>query len=313
MSLSSDKRVGLSVIIPLCNEEKVLPLLLKRIKESASVWGGYEVIFIDDGSYDGTMGILRAVAKDEPNYKVISFSRNFGHQSAITAGLEHARGDCVVLMDGDLQDPPDLIREMQQRQKEGFDIVYAVRKTRQEGFVKGFLYKFYYRLFRYLAYVDVPLDAGDFCLMSRRVVDVINALPERNRFVRGLRVWTGFSKTPILFDRGERAAGKTKFPLSRLIRFGFSGIMALSTRPLTVSIYIGTFIALSSFVVGIILVILRLTIAFNVSGWTSLILVVFFMGGVQLLILGVLGQYIGLIYMEAQHRPVYIVKEKIRL
>lgn len=311
--IDNDKRVNLSIVIPLFNEEKVLPLLLKSIKESAFVWGEYEVIFVDDGSYDKTLEILKEGVKSEPNYKVISFSRNFGHQSAITAGLEHAIGDFIVLMDGDLQDPPELIKDMQEKQKEGFDIVYAVRKTRQEGFIKGLLYKLYYRLFRFLAYIDVPLDAGDFCLMTRRVVDVINALPERNRFVRGLRVWTGFSKAPMLVDRGQRVAGKTKFPISRLIRFGFSGIMALSIRPLTVSVYIGIFIALSSFIVGLILLVLRITIAFNVTGWTSLILVIFFMGGVQLLILGVLGQYIGLIYMEAQHRPIYIVKEKIRL
>ncbi len=311
MSLDNDKRVNLTIIIPLCDEEKVLPLLIQRLKGSAVNWGKYEVIFVDDGSVDGTLEILRKAQRDQTNYKVISFSRNFGHQSAITAGLEHALGEFVVLMDGDLQDPPELIIEMLEKQKKGFDIIYAVRKTRQEGLIKGIFYKLYYRLFKYLAYIDVPLDAGDFCLMSRRVVNIINALPERNRFVRGLRAWTGFSKTSLPFDRGERIKGVTKFPIPKLIRFGLSGIMALSTRPLTVSIHIGVFIAFFSFMIGMILIILRLTVGFSVSGWVSIILAIFFMGGVQLLILGVIGQYIGLLYMEAQHRPIYLVKEKI--
>ena len=311
MNTNSNNKIDLSVVIPLWNEEEVLHLLLEQIENCVSSWGAYEVIFVDDGSHDNTLPILKKAMATNNNYKIISFSRNFGHQAAITAGLEHARGDFVALMDGDLQDPPELIAKMLEKQKENFDIVYAVRKTRREHIIKRLFYKSYYRLFKYLADIDVPLDAGDFCLMSRRVVDAINTMPERNRFIRGLRVWTGFKKTPLPYDRSNRAAGETKFPIMRLIRFGFIGIMAFSTKPLTISIYAGLFIAFLSFTIGMLLVILRLTIGIDVSGWTSLILVVFFMGSIQLIILGVLGQYIGLIYKEAQHRPLYLVEEKV--
>jgi len=242
---------------------------------------------------------------------VIHFSRNFGHQAAMTAGLEAAQGENVAMMDSDLQDPPEIIKDLLEKQKEGFDIVYAVRKNRKEGFVMRFFYKSFYRLMRYLAYIDVPLDAGDFCVMSKRVVDTINAMPERNRFIRGLRVWTGFNKAPLPYDRGERAAGYTKYPILRLISFGLAGIMSFSTKPLRVSSYLGLIIATLSFFAGIVLIILRLTITFNVSGWASTILVVFFLGGVQLLILGVIGEYISLIYMEIQHRPMYVIREKV--
>lgn len=306
-----ERKIDLSIVIPLMNEEKALHLLLQQIENCASSWGKYEVIFVDDGSTDSTLSILKSAATANRNYKILSFSRNFGHQAALTSGLEHTSGDFVALMDGDLQDPPDLIVEMLKMQKEGFDIVYAVRKTRKENIVKRFLYKSYYRLFKYLADIDVPLDAGDFCIMSRRVVDVINTMPERGRFIRGLRVWTGFKKAPFPFDRGNRAAGETKFPIMRLVRFGFSGIMAFSTKPLTISIYAGLLIAFFSLVTGIVLILLKFMVGVNVSGWTSLVLVVFFMGSMQLIILGVLGKYIGLVYMEVQHRPIYLVEEKI--
>ena len=301
----------LSTVIPVCNEEEVIPELLVRLKTASAKWGDYEIIFIDDGSTDRSLGLLSEAAAHDNHCRIISFTRNFGHQAAVTAGLESARGDAVVLMDADLQDPPELVAEMVARHAAGVDIVYAVRRTRPENILKRLLYKGYYRLFRYLAYIDVPLDAGDFCLMSRRVVDVLNALPERNRFVRGLRVWTGFSKAPLQYDRGKRAGGETKYPLSRLVRFGLAGIIAFSTRPLMVSIYAGVAIALASFTAGVILVILKLTVTFNVSGWASIVLVITFMGGAQLLILGILGQYIGLIYMETQQRPIYVVREKI--
>ena len=305
--------IDFSLIIPLHNEEAVLPELIKRIEQSAAGWGTYEVILINDGSTDNTLELLRDANKKNPNIKAIDLSRNFGHQAAITAGLEAASGNAVGLMDGDLQDPPELMEQMLAKLTGDTEIVYAMRRTRQEFFVKRFLYKMYYRLLRSLTEIDVPLDAGDFCVMNRHVVDVINSMPERNRFYRGLRPWTGFTMDSVPYDRDARYAGETKYPLLRLIKFGFNGIMAFSTRPLKVAVYIGTSIAFLSFVIGVVLVILKLTVGFNVTGWASTMLAVFFMGGVQLLIMGVIGEYIGTIYMETQHRPAYLTREKIGL
>jgi polyisoprenyl-phosphate glycosyltransferase len=305
-------KLDLSIIIPIHNEEEVLPLLIERLDKNIPSWGNCEIILVNDGSTDGSYQILNSL-KNKKHYKVIHFTRNFGHQAAMTAGMEHIKGANIVMMDADLQDPPEFVTELLKKQKEGFDIVYAVRKNRKEGLVKRFFYRSFYVVMRYLAYIDVPLDAGDFCVMSKRVVETINAMPERNRFIRGLRVWTGFKKSPLEYDRHERKAGDTKYPFLRLVNFGVAGIMSFSTKPLRVSSYVGVSIAALSFLVGLILIILKLTVTFNVSGWASLMLVVFFLGGVQLLVLGVIGEYIGLIYMETQHRPLYVIKEKIGL
>jgi len=304
-------KIDLSVVIPVYNEEDVLPMLIERLDENVPSWGSCEIILVNDGSMDKTYQILKKLVAGRKPYRIINFSRNFGHQAAITAGMEYAEGENVSFIDADLQDPPELITKMMDKRKDGFDIVYAVRQNRKENFMMRFFYKSFYRILRYLAYIEMPLDSGDFSLMSRRVVDTINKLPERTRFIRGLRVWTGFSKTPIYYDRDARAAGEPKFSFSKLIKLAFSGIMSFSTRPLRLSSYLGMIIAFLAFTIGLVLAILRLTMAFNVSGWTSLILVVFFLGGIQLLILGVIGEYIGLIYTEAQGRPTYVVKDEV--
>lgn len=301
----------ISVVIPLYNEEETLPTLLERLSAAAKDWGEYEVILVNDGSKDRTWEILKEAPKQNPNFKVVNFSRNFGHQAAMSAGLERSRGAAVVMMDGDLQDPPELIKDMMAIWQDGTKIVYAVRQNRKEGWFKKFCYSMYYKLLRYMAEVEVPLDSGDFCLMDRQVVDALNALPERNKFFRGLRMWSGYSKKPFHYDRDARFAGETKYPFMRLVKFGLAGMVAMSNKPLKVATYLGVAIALTSFLAGIVLIILRLTVGIDLSGWTSLILSIYFMGGLQLLVLGVVGEYLGILYNEAKGRPLYLVNEEI--
>lgn len=300
----------LSVVIPLYNEESTVPILLSRLKQTMPTFGPCELVFVDDGSTDKTLQLLKEGSAGHSHFKIVSFSRNFGHQAAISAGLSFVSGDCVAVIDGDLQDPPELIAEFMKKWKEGFQVVYAVRQERKEHFLKRCAYSIFYRILRFVSSVDIPLDAGDFCLMDRKVVDVINQLPERNRFIRGLRSWAGFKSVGIPYDRDGRVAGKTKYSLRKLILLALDGFTGFSTAPLRLSIYLGFLIASLSFVGGLILIILRLTIGTDVRGWTSMLLSVFFMGGVELVVLGVIGEYIGRIYVEVQKRPLFIVREK---
>ncbi|HJN62907.1 MAG TPA: glycosyltransferase, partial [Candidatus Paceibacterota bacterium] len=274
-------------------------------------WGNCEIILVNDGSSDNTYNILKDSLGGKKHYKVVHFTRNFGHQEAVSAGLAESSGNYVSIMDGDLQDPPELINQMLDKLKnENTEIVYAVRERRKGNILKRFFYKLFYRILRKLSDIKIPLDSGDFCIMSRLVVDKINSLPEHNRFVRGLRSWTGYKSTSIKYNREDRTIGKAKYSISKLFKLALDGLTGFSTIPLRLSIYIGFTIALLSFLAAIVILILRITLAFNVSGWASLILVVFFMGGVQLLLLGVVGEYIARIYTESQNRPVYVIKEK---
>src|SRR3989344_888094 len=303
--------INLSVIIPLHNEEEVLPLLFERVKKSSKNWGEYEVIFVNDGSADSTWKLLEGEIAKTNTFRAINFSRNFGHQAAMTAGLETAQGRAIVMMDGDLQDPPELIEKMLGLWQAGNNIVYAVSENRKESLFMRICYKLFYRVLRYLSDIKIPLDSGDFCLMDRMVVDTLNAMPEKNRFIRGLRVWVGFSKVALPYDRGERVAGETKYPLMRLVKFGLAGIMAFSTKPLELAVYAGVTIASLSFLGGLVVIVLRLLTPFNVAGWASMALIIFFMGGIQLFFLGIIGQYIGLIYNETKKRPTYIIDQKL--
>ncbi|OHA15148.1 MAG: glycosyl transferase [Candidatus Taylorbacteria bacterium RIFCSPLOWO2_12_FULL_43_20] len=305
-------RPDISVVIPLLNEEKTLPALCDRLVGVLKNLNRHEVIFVDDGSTDKTTGIIEEIIqKNLLQTKLITFSRNFGHQSAVSAGLEHSSGEVVVIMDGDLQDPPEIIPSLIQKWKEGYNIVYAIRTKRKENMIKRLLYSGFYRVLQKMADVDIPLDAGDFSLMDRSVVDAIVRLPEKNRFIRGLRSWTGFSSIGVVYERDERVAGKTKYTLRKLFHLAFDGITGFSTFPLKLSEYIGFSMTILSFFSGISIIILWLTVGIAVPGWTSLVLVLFFLGGIQLFVLGVMGEYVGRIYIEVQNRPVYIIKKKI--
>jgi glycosyltransferase involved in cell wall biosynthesis len=305
-------RPEISVVIPIFNEEEVFPTLRDRLVELTSKLGTeWEVVFVDDGSRDRSLELLRSAAAEEARYRVLSFSRNFGHQRAITAGVDAARGKAVVVMDADLQDPPEVVVEMVEKWREGFDVVYGRRRTREgETFFKLVTAKIFYRLFAAMIPIEVPLDAGDFRLLSRRVVLTMRSLRETHRFVRGLVAWAGFRQTAVEYDRAARAAGTTKYPLRKMISFAFDGIASFSVLPLRAATYLGLFVGLVSIIYGIVAVI-TWAVGVTVPGWTTTVVLVSFLFSVQLIMTGVLGEYVGRIYEQVKRRPLYVVAERI--
>lgn len=305
-------RPELSLVIPIYNEEEVLPQLDLRLKELLTKLAvDAEVVFVNDGSKDKSIEILRRMASHELRYKVLSFSRNFGHQRAITAGMEKSRGRAVVVMDADLQDPPEVILEMVERWKQGFDVVYGRRRSREgESFFKLFTAKIFYRVFAALIPIEVPLDTGDFRLMSRRVVTTMRGLRETHRFVRGLVAWVGFKQTAVEYDRAARAAGETKYPLKKMIQFAVDGIASFSIQPLRFATYTGAIVGTVS-VLYAIAAILSWLAGLTVPGWTTVVVLVSFLFSVQFFMIGVLGEYVGRIYEQVKRRPLYIISERI--
>ena len=308
----------ISVIVPSHNEEDSLAALYRALTDALTARSDirYEVIFVDDGSADCTPEILKRLASGDDHVVVVTLTRNFGHQAAITAGLAFAHGHAVILCDADLQDTPAAMMMMIDRWLMGADVVYGVRDRRKGSIVKRLTYWAFYRLLRLLAEIDIPLDSGDFGLMDRKVVDAINALPERNRFVRGLRAWVGYEQAPLAYDRPARQFGKTKYSITRLLHLALDGILDFSTKPLSLIFCLGVVSSLLSFAAFVFYVVYRLagfTIfgrsPADVPGFTSLILAIFFLGGVQLLAIGVLGEYVGRIYKEVKRRPSFIVKD----
>jgi glycosyltransferase involved in cell wall biosynthesis len=312
-ALDSGRRL-LSVVIPCYNEEEVIEATMTRLKAFCADLRGLDVelIFVDDGSRDRTRELLKSFVVDDCRMKVIGLSRNFGHQIAATAGIDAANGDAVVLIDADLQDPPEVIHEMVAKWLEGYDVVYGTRVERpgESAFKLGTARGFYLLLNR-LSDVPIPLDTGDFRLMSRDVVDTLRAMPERDRFVRGMVSWIGFRQTALLYKRAERLAGESKYPLKKMLRFAVDGILSFSTRPLQMSSAVGmtcAFLAL----LGILYVsFFRLFTKTWVPGWTALMIAVLFVGGVQLICIGILGAYIGRTYSELKNRPLYVVQEYV--
>jgi dolichol-phosphate mannosyltransferase len=307
------KKKLLSVLIPMFSEEEVVAECYKRVKAVLRLVDDvdHEILFIDDGSRDHTLERLKAIRTSDDTVRVIRFSRNFGHQAAVTAGLERVRGDATIILDADLQDPPELIPQLIEKWRSGFHVVYAVRRKRKEGFFKRVSYAAFYRLLKRLADVDIPLDSGDFCLMDRVVVDQLNQMPERNRFIRGLRSWIGFSQTGIEYERDRRFAGEVKYTLPKLIKLGLDGLLSFSYTPLRLATFLGFITSSVSFVGGIGVIISKYIADYTPRGWTSTLVIVFFLGGVQLITLGIIGEYIGRIYDEVKKRPVYIVEEDL--
>lgn len=299
----------LSVILPVYNERETLGALRQRLIPvlDAMTSGNFEVIFVNDGSRDGSHHLLNDFHNGDNRLKIIHFSRNFGHQAALQAGLDFAGGDAVVLMDADLQDPPEVLPQFFEWWREGYEVVYAVRRKRKEGLVKRAAYSVFYRTMRILAQIDVPLDAGDFCLLDRRVVEALVALRERNRFLRGLRSWVGFRQIGVEYDRDARYAGEPKYTLRKLIALAVSGYIGFSTVPLQISTWLGLFASIIGFVVGVGALATKIAGVYSPQGWVSTVSVVLFLGGVQLLMLGVIGNYLGRIYDEVRNRPLYIV------
>jgi len=309
-------RVLISVVIPCLDEAAVMPETLRRLQGLADGQPEYdfEFVFVDDGSRDSTLPILAQAAKADPRLRVISFARNFGQQIAVTAGIDVARGDAVVLMDCDLQDPPEVVAQMIARWREGYDVVYGTRTSRKgDSLFKRTTARLFYALINRLSEVPIPADTGDFRLMGRPVVEILRQMPERHRFLRGMVAWTGFRQTAILYERPERFAGQTKYPVTKMVQYALDGILSFSTRPLQMAIALGlTTVGLS--MLGIVYaLVMRIFTSVWVEGWTALIIAVLFLGGVQLLSLGIIGEYVGRIYGEVQRRPLYVVRHKIGL
>jgi glycosyltransferase involved in cell wall biosynthesis len=304
----------LSVIVPCFNEEAVIHETHRRLSAVLRTLpiDEFELVYVNDGSRDNTLQLLRAMQASDPSVRVLSFSRNFGHQVAVTAGLEHAAGDAVVLIDADLQDPPEVIREMLDRWQEGVDVAYGVRGDREgETAFKLWTAKMFYRAINRMSDTKIPLDTGDFRLMDRTVVDALLEMPERDRFIRGMVAWVGFRQEPVVYARAARFAGTTKYPLAKMIRFATDGILSFSLVPLRFATWIG-FGAAAFAMLGIVYaLVLRLLTDIWVPGWTLLFIALMFIGGVQLVFLGLIGEYLGRVYGEVKRRPLYLVSERL--
>lgn len=303
----------LSIVVPMYYEEGVAEECYKRLtKVMTDNNYNYELIFVNDGSKDKTPDILKRIALNDNNVKVINFSRNFGHQAAVTAGVEASAGNGVVIIDADLQDPPELIPDMVALWKQDYDVVYAKRQKRQgETWFKLITAKYFYKFLNSMSDIDIPNDTGDFRLMDRKVADAFLSLPEKNRFIRGMVSWLGFKQIAIEYIRNERFAGETKYPLKKMIKFAKDGIIGFSTKPLKIITSLGLFSVLLSFIVLVYSLIAKFFGSNVERGWTSIMVAITFFGGVQMLSLGIVGEYIARIYDEAKNRPLYLIREKI--
>ena len=313
-----DGTVKLSIIVPCYNEEAVIG---STYQDLIKVLGGrkdiiLELVFVDDGSFDKTFPILKSKLKSGIDMRIIKLSRNFGHQMAVTAGLENATGDVMAVMDSDLQDPPEVILRMIEEWRAGFDVVYGVRSHREGSILIKIAYKIFYRLLRKISSIDMPLDSGDFCVMDRQVVRELNALPENSRYIRGLRAWLGFRQKPVFYNRPARFAGDSKYTILDLFRLATDGIINFSIFPLSIIAVLGLATSVLSVIGAIFYFIMWLTdfsllggATKNVTGFTSIILGVFIFGGLQLFSLGIIGQYLGRMYIEVKRRPSYIVEK----
>jgi dolichol-phosphate mannosyltransferase len=302
-----------SVVIPIYNEKEVLPRLLARLEQlRTALDAAVEVVFVNDGSSDGSLELLKRAAASRDWIRLVDLSRNFGHQAALTAGLDHARGDAVVTMDGDLQDPPELIAAMLERYREGYDVVYARRRSRAgEGLFKRGTARLFYRVMRAFVHADLPVDVGDFRLMSRRAVAALSVFGERNRFLRGLVCWIGFRQTAVEFDRPARAAGETKYPLRRMLRLALDAMFSFSSRPLRLSMALGGVVLAFGVVYGGVTVWRALAGTIETPGFATLVVLNALVGGSILVCLGCLGEYVGRIFDETKRRPLYIARELV--
>jgi dolichol-phosphate mannosyltransferase len=311
--LATSGQPTLSVVIPIYNEEQCIDMLYERLTAAlADVEGGYEIVFANDGSHDRSEEMLRELISRDERLSLVNLSRNFGHQPAISAGLAQAAGRCVVIMDGDLQDPPEVIPELLAKWREGNMVVLAHRRSRREGVVRAWLYRMFYALLGSVSDYPIPLDAGVFGLIDRRVADQLRNLTEHNRFLPGLRAWVGFSQAVVPYDRDERAAGRPKQSLIRLTRYALDAVFSFSYKPLRLSLAVGLAISIPCLAYATILVVKRILGVDVVKGFTTPTVAILFLGGVQLISIGILGEYIGRVYDEVKARPLYIISEVFR-
>lgn len=301
----------LSIIIPIYNEEGNIRLLYDRVSKVASgITGGYELVFINDGSKDQSLAMIVKLAQSDPHVKYINFSRNFGHQIAVTAGIDYCSGETVAIIDADLQDPPELIVELYNKMKEGFHVVYARRRSRSgESFMKKFTAKMFYRILAKITSIKIPVDTGDFRIMHRKIIEVLKQMPEQQKYLRGQIAWAGFNQTYILYDRDERHAGSTGYTYKKMIRFALDGITGFSNLPLKFATVAGFIVSGVTFLVSLYALYARFVAKDYVPGWTSLILAVLFIGGVQLISIGIIGEYMSRMSANVRNRPLYIVEQ----
>ncbi|GAB1807987.1 glycosyltransferase family 2 protein [Priestia megaterium] len=307
--------VKYSIVVPVYNEEEVIHETYRRLTEvMRSTKEAYELLFVNDGSRDQTAEIIKEYSEQDPAVVLLDFARNFGHQIAITAGMDYARGEAVVVIDADLQDPPELILEMIEKWKQGFDVVYAKRTKRKgETYFKKQTAAMFYRFLRAMTDIDIPLDTGDFRLLDRKVCNQMNSIQEKNRFVRGLVSWVGFKQIAVEYERDERLAGESKYPLKKMLKLSMDGITSFSYKPLKLASYAGVTLSGIGFIYLLVVLYLKLFTDSTITGWSSLIVIQLFFSGIILIILGMIGEYIGRIYDETKNRPLYIVREKYQL
>lgn len=305
----------LSLLVPMYNESEVIPVFFDTVlKHLESLDMELEFVCVNDGSKDTTLELIKGFAAKDPRIKVISFSRNFGKEPAMTAALDFATGDAIIPIDADLQDPPELIVDMVAQWRAGFDVVYARRSSRgNDSVLKRNTAKWFYSLFNKMSETDIPANVGDYRLMDKKVVDVIRKLPEKDRFMKGIFCWPGFKNTTLEFERPERAEGETKFNMWKLWNFAISGIASFSTMPIRLGIYLGLLISAASFIYSLFIITKTLFMGIDVPGYASIMVVVLFLGGIQLFFLGLLGEYIGRIYKEVKNRPLYVVEETVNI
>jgi dolichol-phosphate mannosyltransferase len=303
----------LSIVIPVANEERnLLPLHRRLVETLEACEPSFELVFVDDGSRDRSLDLLHGLAAADARVVVVELARNFGHQVAISAGLEHARGRAVVIMDADLQDPPELLPAFLAKWREGHDVVYGVRRHRKENWLKRAAYTAFYRLLRRVASIDIPLDSGDFSIMDRKVVDLLTAMPERNRFVRGIRSWVGLDQVGIPYERQARHSGRPAYTYRRLLYLAVDGLVSFSFVPLRAITVVGMAVSAGSILLALFYAVKRMFVGLEPAGFATTVVAIFFLAGVQLMTIGVIGEYVGRIFEEVKHRPLYVVRRVVR-
>lgn len=309
--MSQGEKIALSIVVPVFNEEQIIDQLVSRMTAAAiSVTDSYEIIFVNDGSKDKTLERLKTACAGNDRLHYISFSRNFGHQIAISAGMDYSSGDAIVTIDGDLQDPPELIKEMYEEYRQGFKVVYAKRSKRKgETWFKLLTAKMFYRILAYMVSFEIPLDVGDYRLISRDVLNYLKEMKEYDKYIRGQIAWLGFKSTYVMFERDERKFGTTNYPFKKMLRLAFNGITAFSDSPLKMATSLGFIVCIISFIIGMFAVYGYFLEKDTVPGWASIMVSITFVGGVQLLSLGIIGEYISRIINNVRNRPLYVIDQ----
>jgi len=301
----------LGIVVPIFNEEQIIDHLYERVSRVLdSLDEPAKVCLVDDGSLDGSLAGIKRLCEKDSRFGYVSFSRNFGHQTAVVAGLRELDADVYVVIDGDLQDPPEMIPGLLEKWRSGYEVVYCIRQARKENVLKRWAYAGFYRLLRRISYLSIPLDSGDFCLMDRIIVEHLRRMPEHNLFVRGLRTWVGYRQIGYTYDREERAGGRTKYSLGKLFALAYDGLISFSFFPLRTAMRLGLLASLASFLATCYLIVKKLVFDIPLLGWTSTAVLILFMGGIQLFTIGIMGEYVCRIFDEVKGRPLYIIREK---